>query len=144
VQQLNYTVSQRARLWDLDDSYEGYDWIDHHDADNSVVSFLRRSKEGDIIVFVINATPQVLHGYRLGVPEGGFYREIINTDAETYGGSNIGNMGGLQADDFAWQARTHSLMIEVPPLATVAFKLERPVAIETSTSEAPEADEAGA
>ncbi len=136
VQHLNYTYKSEPALWDLDDSYEGYDWIDFHDADNSVVSFLRRSKEGDIIVFVINATPQVLHGYRLGVPEGGFYREIINTDAETYGGSNIGNMGGLQADDFAWQARTHSLMIEVPPLATVAFKLERAPAIEA----APEPD----
>jgi 1,4-alpha-glucan branching enzyme len=58
------------------------------------------------------------------VPEAGFYREIINTDAETYGGSNVGNMGGLDACDEEWQGRTHSLMIEVPPLATIAFKLE--------------------
>ena len=56
-----------------------------------------------MIIFVVNATPVVRHGYRLGVPGAGFYREIINTDAETYGGSNIGNMGGLLAADFPWQ-----------------------------------------
>ena len=75
---------------------------------------------GDVIVFAVNATPLVRHGYRLGVPGGGFYREIINTDAETYGGSNVGNMGGFEAEDFPWQGRTHSLMISLPPLATVA------------------------
>ena len=72
----------------------------------------------------MNATPVVRHGYRLGVPGAGFYREIINTDAETYGGSNVGNMGGFEAEDFAWQGRMHSLMISLPPLATVAFKRE--------------------
>ncbi|MGZ4986101.1 MAG: alpha amylase C-terminal domain-containing protein, partial [Chthoniobacterales bacterium] len=126
VQHLNYTYKNEPALWDLDDTYDGFDWIDFHDADNSSVAFMRKSQHGDIIAFVVNATPQVLHGYRIGVPEGGFYREIINTDGETYGGSNIGNMGGLNASDAPWQGRTHSLMIEVPPLATLAFKLERP------------------
>ncbi|HEY0369617.1 MAG TPA: 1,4-alpha-glucan branching protein GlgB [Chthoniobacterales bacterium] len=128
VQHLNYTYKSEPALWNLDDTYEGFEWIDFHDADNSSVAFLRKSREGDIIVFVVNATPQIMHGYRIGVPEGGFYREIINTDAETYGGSNVGNMGGLEAAAQEWQGRTHSLMIEVPPLATVAFKLERPQA----------------
>ncbi len=136
VQHLNYTYKSEPALWDQDDTYEGFEWIDFHDADNSVVAFLRRSKAGEVIAFVVNATPQVLHGYRLGVPEAGFYREIINTDAETYGGSNVGNMGGLPADATEWQGRTHSLMIEVPPLATVAFKLEAEVA---STLTAPRA-----
>ncbi len=68
--------------------------------------------QGEVIVFAVNATPLVRHGYRLGVPEAGFYREIINTDAETYGGSNVGNMGGFEAEDFPWQGRTHSLMVE--------------------------------
>ena len=134
VQHLNYTYKNEPALWDLDDSHEGFEWIDFHDADNSVVVFLRRSRVGDIIVFIVNATPQILHGYRIGVPEGGFYREIINTDGETYGGSNVGNMGGLHASDQPWSGRTHSLMIEVPPLATLAFKLERAQA-ELVTSE---------
>ncbi|MBA3881873.1 MAG: 1,4-alpha-glucan branching protein GlgB [Chthoniobacterales bacterium] len=125
VQHLNYIYKNEPALWDLDDSHEGFEWIDFHDADNSVVVFMRRSKNGEVMIFVVNATPQVLHGYRIGAPEPGFYREIINTDAETYGGTNVGNMGGLEADATPWQARTHSLIIEVPPLATVAFKLER-------------------
>ncbi len=122
VQHLNYVYKNEPALWDQDDSYEGFEWIDFHDADNSVVAFMRRSRAGDVIVFAVNATPLPRHGYRLGVPNAGFYHEIINTDAETYGGSNIGNMGGFEAEDFPWQGRTHSLMISLPPLATVAFK----------------------
>ncbi|MFN2622779.1 MAG: 1,4-alpha-glucan branching protein GlgB [Chthoniobacterales bacterium] len=124
VQHLNYVYKNEPALWDRDDTHEGFEWIDFHDSENSVVAFMRRSRDRGIIVFVVNATPVVRQGYRLGVPVAGFYREIINTDAETYGGSNIGNMGGFEAEDFPWQARTHSLMISLPPLATVAFKLE--------------------
>ncbi len=125
VQHLNYVYTSEPALWQLDDSYEGFDWIDFHDADNSVVSFLRKSREDDTIAFVVNATPMVRHNYRLGVPESGFYREIINTDAETYGGSNVGNLGGVQSQDLPWMGREHSILIQLPPLATVAFKLER-------------------
>ena len=125
VQHLNHTYKNEAALWDQDDTYDGFDWIDFHDADNSVVAFLRKSREGDIIAFVVNATPVVHHNYRLGVPEAGFWREIINTDAETYGGSNVGNYGGVQSEDREWMGRQHSLLINLPPLATVAFKLEK-------------------
>jgi 1,4-alpha-glucan branching enzyme len=124
VQHLNYVYNNEPALWDCDDTHEGFEWIDFHDSENSVVAFMRRSRDGGIVVFVVNATPVVRQGYRLGVPVAGFYREIINTDAETYGGSNVGNMGGFEAEEFPWQARTHSLMISLPPLATVAFKLE--------------------
>ncbi|HEV2095994.1 MAG TPA: 1,4-alpha-glucan branching protein GlgB, partial [Chthoniobacterales bacterium] len=126
VQHLNFTYKREPALWELDDTYEGFEWIDFHDADACAVSFLRRSRRGDVVVFVVNATPVVRHGYRLGVPGAGFYREIINTDAETYGGSNVGNMGGFEAEASAWQGRTHSLLISLPPLATVAFKREPP------------------
>jgi 1,4-alpha-glucan branching enzyme len=125
VQHLNYVYKNEPALWECDDTHEGFEWIDFHDSENSVVAFLRRSRDESIIVFAVNATPMARHGYRLGVPGAGFYRELINTDAETYGGSNIGNMGGFAADDFPWQGRTHSLLISLPPLATVAFKLEK-------------------
>jgi 1,4-alpha-glucan branching enzyme len=125
VQHLNYTYKNEPALWDQDDRYEGFEWIDFHDAENSVVSFLRRSREGEIVVFAVAATPVVRHDYRLGVPHAGFYREIINTDAETYGGSNVGNCGGVQSENTPWMAREHSILIHLPPLATVAFKLER-------------------
>jgi 1,4-alpha-glucan branching enzyme len=123
VQHLNYIYKSEPALWLQDDSYDGFEWIDFHDADNSVVSFVRKSREGEMIVFIVNATPIVRHNYRLGVPRAGFYREIINTDAETYGGSNVGNLGGAQSDDKQWMGREHSILIQLPPLAALAFKL---------------------
>ncbi|HJT80657.1 MAG TPA: 1,4-alpha-glucan branching protein GlgB [Chthoniobacterales bacterium] len=125
VQHLNYVYKNEPALWQQDDTYEGFEWIDFHDADNSVVSFLRRSREGETVVFVINATPIVRYDYRLGVPDAGFYRELINTDAETYGGSNVGNLGGRESENSAWMGREHSILINLPPLATVAFKLQK-------------------
>jgi len=124
VQHLNYTYKKESALWQLDDTYDGFDWIDFHDADNSVISFLRKSQDGEIVVFVVNATPMVRYAYRLGVPESGFYREIINTDGETYGGSNVGNFGGVQSEAREWMGREHSILINLPPLATVALKRE--------------------
>ena len=73
----------------------------------------------------MNATPVVRYDYRLDVPEPGSYRELINTDAETYGGSNVGNFGGVQTEDVSWMGREYSILIHLPPLATVAFKLEK-------------------
>ncbi len=125
VQHLNYVYKNEAALWDQDDSYDGFEWIDFHDADNSVVAFMRKSRKGDVIAFVVNATPMVRYNYRLGVPHAGFYREIINTDGETYGGSNVGNLGGTNSEGVPWMAREHSILIHLPPLATVAFKWEK-------------------
>ncbi len=136
VQHLNFVYRSEPALWDMDDSHEGFEWIDFHDSDNSVVAFLRRSREGEVLVFAVNATPIVRYNYRLGVPNDGFYREIINTDGETYGGSNVGNLGGLQTEAIEWQGRTHSIIVNLPPLAVVAFKREAP-----STTEAEELTE---
>jgi 1,4-alpha-glucan branching enzyme len=124
VQHLNYTYKNEPALWQLDDTYDGFEWIDFHDADNSVVSFLRKSRDGEIVIFIVNATPVVRYNYRLGVPEAGFYRELINSDSDTYGGSNIGNFGGVRSEARQWMAREHSILIHLPPLATVALKLE--------------------
>jgi 1,4-alpha-glucan branching enzyme len=99
VQHLNYIYKSAPALWNLDDTYDGFEWIDFHDSENSVVSFMRKSQEGELVVFIVNATPMVRHDYRLGVPHAGFYREIINTDAETYGGSNVGNLGGVRSTE---------------------------------------------
>jgi 1,4-alpha-glucan branching enzyme len=126
VQHLNFTYKNEPALWDQDDTYEGFEWIDFHDADNSVVAFMRKSRGGDVIAFVVNATPIVRYDYRLGVPKAGFYREIINTDGDTYGGSNVGNYGGAHSEAMSWMGREQSILIHLPPLSTVAFKLERP------------------
>jgi 1,4-alpha-glucan branching enzyme len=124
VQHLNYLYKSEPALWDLDDTYEGFEWIDFHDAENSVVAWIRKSREGETILFIINATPMVRYAYHIGAPGAGYYREIINTDAETYGGTNVGNLGGIYASNEPWQGREHSLYVNLPPLATVAFKKE--------------------
>src|ERR1700693_305727 len=124
VQQLNYIYKSEPALWQQDDTYDGFEWIDFHDANNSVVSFVRKSREGEMIVFIVNATPVVRHNYRLGVPRPGFYREIINTDAETYRRGHRWECGCAQRTAVAWMAREQSILIQLPLLATLAFKLE--------------------
>lgn len=125
VQHLNWLYQNEPALYTLDDSYAGFEWIDFHDADHSVVAFLRRGQNGEVIVFVVNATPVARHDYRIGAPEAGFYREILNTDAETYGGSNVGNHGGVWAHPQFWQGREHSLVLQLPPLGVLGLRLER-------------------
>jgi 1,4-alpha-glucan branching enzyme len=124
VQHLNYLYKSEPALWDQDDSYQGFEWLDFSDAQNSVVAWMRRSREGETIVFVVNATPVVRYAYRIGAPGPGYYREVINTDGETYGGSNVGNLGGVTAKPDPWKGRDYSLYVNLPPLATVAFKKE--------------------
>jgi 1,4-alpha-glucan branching enzyme len=83
------------------------------------------SQNGDVIVFIINATPVPREGYRVGVSQSGFYEEILNTDAQTYGGSNLGNYGGCPSEEVPWQGRGHSLMLRLPPLALLGLKWRR-------------------
>jgi 1,4-alpha-glucan branching enzyme len=125
MQHLNWLYTHEPSFYELDDSYDGYEWIDFSDADNSVWSFMRKSRTSESILFVVNATPVVRGGYRVGVPRTGFYEEILNTDSETYGGSNVGNYGGVEAhQDWSWQNQPHSIEINIPPLSVVAFKLK--------------------
>ena len=122
VQHLNYLYKNEPALWQLDDSYEGFDWIDFHDAESSIVAYFRKAQDGPVLIFAVNATPVPRHAYRIGVAGEGWYEEILNTDAETYGGSNVGNFGGVHADAIAWQGQSHSISINLPPLGMVAFK----------------------
>jgi 1,4-alpha-glucan branching enzyme len=122
VQHLNWLYQNEPAFYELDDSYDGFEWIDFNDSDNSVWSFMRKDRSGGTIVFVVNATPVVRGGYRVGVNAPGFYQEVLNTDAETYGGSNVGNLGGREAEHWAWQGKPYSLVVDLPPLAVSAFK----------------------
>ena len=104
----------------------GFSWIDCSDADQSVVSFVRRARDpGDFVLFVLNLTPVPRERYRVGAPVAGYYREILNTDARLYGGSNLGNGGGVMAEDLSWQGQPHSLVLTLPPLAALVFKPAR-------------------
>ena len=128
VQHLNHIYKSYPAFYELDDTHEGFEWIDFHDSDNSVVAFMRKSADGQKLVFAMNGTPVVRGGYRIGVPEAGFYKEILNTDAEVYGGSNVGNYGGVPSEPISWHGREHSIQIELPPLGMMGFVLEKPVA----------------
>jgi 1,4-alpha-glucan branching enzyme len=122
VQHLNWLYVHEPAYYELDDSPEGFEWIDFNDSDNSVWSFMRKGRN-QTLVFVVNATPVVRGGYRLGVNAPGFYEEILNTDAETYGGSNVGNWGGRHAEHWGWQGRPYSILVDLPPLSVTGFKL---------------------
>jgi 1,4-alpha-glucan branching enzyme len=129
IQHLNWLYRSEPALYDQDDSYAGFQWIDFHDADQSVVAFQRTSSAGQVIVFIVNATPVPREGYRIGVNDHGFYQEIINTDAATYGGSNIGNLGGVWSEEIAWQGRSRSLLLRLPPLALVGLRWTKPAPV---------------
>ena len=123
IRDLNHLYASEPALHQVEFDWHGFEWIDANDADNSVLSFIRRGKKSeDLILVVLNATPVVREGYRLGVPQPGYYREILNTDAAHYGGSNVGNAGGQDASEQPAQSRSHSLVLTLPPLAAVFLK----------------------
>ncbi len=104
----------------------GFEWIDCSDSDQSVLSYIRRGENPeDMLVIAANFTPVPRLGYRIGVPERGFWREVLNSDATEYGGSGLGNFGGVWSEDQPHHARNHSLTITLPPLSIVVFKLNR-------------------
>jgi 1,4-alpha-glucan branching enzyme len=123
VADLNRLYRSEPALHQIDFEHTGFDWIDCNDLESSVISFLRRGQDPDEwVVAVFNWTPLVRASYRVGVPEAGFYRELINTDAGPYGGSNVGNAGGLEADDVPAHGHLHSLNLTIPPLGALIFK----------------------
>ncbi len=117
VGDLNRIYRERPELHRIEFEGEGFAWIDCHDAAQSVLSFLRRDQEGHPLVVVLNFTPVPRAHYRIGVPVPGFYREILNSDAECYGGSNLGNAGGATSEARPWMDLGHSIEITLPPLA---------------------------
>ncbi len=119
LRDLNRLYVAESPLHDLDFDVEGFSWVDCHDADQSVISFLRHARDGRFVLVVLNFTPVPRHGYRLGVPRDGRYAEIFNSDSGYYGGSNIGNGDGIAARAESWMGRPASIEITLPPLAAV-------------------------
>ncbi|HEX8013313.1 MAG TPA: 1,4-alpha-glucan branching protein GlgB [Casimicrobiaceae bacterium] len=122
VRDLNRLYRTEPALHAADCSAEGFEWIDTGDAAHSVLSFLRRGGGGAPVVVVCNFTPLPRHNYRVGVPGGGFWRELVNSDATCYGGSGQGNLGGLEATPISAAGREHSLNATLPPLGIVVFR----------------------
>jgi 1,4-alpha-glucan branching enzyme len=122
VADLNRLYRASPALYEVDFQDLGFGWIDCHDSSQSVLSYLRKSRSGESIVAAIfNFTPIPRTNYRIGVPLAGFYREAINSDATVYGGTNMGNEGGMEAEPMSWMGRPHSLPITLPPLGAVVL-----------------------
>jgi 1,4-alpha-glucan branching enzyme len=125
VRDLNRVYQSEPALHEIDFSGTGFEWVDCNDYDSSTLSFLRKGKrEKDLLLAVFNFTPVPRNAYRVGVPRGGFWKEILNSDAHDYGGSGQGNFGGLKAEEMPCHGRPFSLEITVPPLGAVVFKAE--------------------
>jgi 1,4-alpha-glucan branching enzyme len=119
VRDLNQCYRQHSPLYELDYRYDGFEWLVADDSENSVFAFLRRDTQGNEMIVVSNFTPVPRLNYRIGIPTAGRWREVLNTDSHFYNGSNMGNQGELQSENIQSHHREHSLLLTVPPLATL-------------------------
>jgi 1,4-alpha-glucan branching enzyme len=124
VGDLNRVYRTELALHEVDFEQAGFEWIDCHDAESSVIAFLRKSRKGETVVVVCNFTPLPRENYVLGVSGGGFWRELLNSDASLYGGSGTGNYGGVEAAPVPAHGRMHSITITLPPLGVMFLKRE--------------------
>ena len=121
VRDLNHLYRESPALHRLEATQRGFEWVDRHDAPQSIIAYLRRERD-DVLVVALNFTPVPRERYRIGVPLPGPYREVLNSDSAYYGGSNLGNLGDLRAEDVPWMGRPYSVSIVLPPLAGVILK----------------------
>ena len=123
MRHLNERYRAFPALWERDFDPDGLRWINGGDSQNSALAFIRRgSKPEDDIVMVFNFSNQILSNYRIGVPEAGFWSEVMNSDATEFGGSGVGNLGGVHSSNEGAHGFEHSIEITVPPLGAVWFR----------------------
>jgi 1,4-alpha-glucan branching enzyme len=120
VRELNRVYRERPALWEVDDSHEGFRWLEPNDAAGNVLAFARLSRGGeDVVVCVLNLSPVPREGYRVGMPRAGRWAEALNTDSPAFGGSGVGNPDGVEADATPWHDQPFSAEVTLPPLAAV-------------------------
>jgi 1,4-alpha-glucan branching enzyme len=125
VADLNKLICSEPSLHEQDFDAHGFEWIDCHNWEESVVAFLRKAKNPeDFVLSAANFTPVPRTNHRIGVPKLGFYREVLNSDSQYYGGSNVGNFPGVQAEQIPWHGRPYSIEVVLPPLGMAVFKPE--------------------
>ena len=122
VSDLNHLYRSEPSLYEGDCHPGGFEWIDASDTASSVMSFLRRADDGTSVLVVCNFTPVPRFDYRVGVPHGGYWRELLNSDATVYWGSGQGNAGGATADPESWNGRPYSVKLVLPPLGVLFLK----------------------
>ena len=124
VSALNHVHASHPAMWQRDTEPSGFDWLDAADANQSVLAFQRNGHDDAApVVCIANFTPVPRHGYRVGLPRPGAWREVLNTDDEKFGGSGVVN-GTLRSEDIPWQGREWSAVVTLPPLAVVWFAPE--------------------
>ena len=128
VEDLNRVYRAEPALHELDCDGAGFEWIDANDAEASVLSYLRKARDGRSVLVVANFTPLPRRDYLVGVPRPGHWREILNSDATLYGGSGIGNHGGVHSVPLAAHGRFHALNLQLPPLGLLMFRLDEDAA----------------
>jgi len=120
---LNALYQSEPALWRGDYDEGGFWWIDCSDHANSVLSFIRHDREtGNHLLAVLNLTPNPLHNYRVGLPLPGCWQEMLNSDSSVYGGGDLGNLGGVTAEDYAVQNQRYSALFTLPPLSVSVFR----------------------
>ena len=124
VADLNRVYRGEAALHEVDFDPAGFEWIDASDHEASTLSYLRRSRGGETVLVVCNFTPVPRHNYSVGVPLPGYWRELANSDARDYGGSGVGNLGGVHSQPVPAHGRNQSLTLTLPPLSTLIFRCE--------------------
>jgi 1,4-alpha-glucan branching enzyme len=123
IRDLNRLYRDMPALHERDTEAAGFQWLVSDDAENSVIAWARRGDDPEKVAIVVsNFTPVPRESYRLGVPLPGFYREALNSDAQIYGGSNVGNMGGVEAELCESHGQPYCLSLTLPPLGTVIFE----------------------
>ncbi len=126
VADLNHIYRHELALHEIDFDWQGFEWLDCNDWEQSVISLIRKAKSTDEKILVVaNFTPIPRYNYRLGVPDNGFWQELMNSDATEYGGSGVGNYGGVQAEEIYCHDRAYSVNIHLPPLGILFFKLQK-------------------
>ena len=122
VSDLNSVYKKEISLHAKDFSQDGFQWISRTDWEQSVMAFLRKNDNSPPVLIVCNFTPMPRHAYRVGVPHGGRWRELLNSDAQSYGGSGVGNFGGVEADAQPYDGQSHSVSVSLPPLGAIFLK----------------------
>jgi 1,4-alpha-glucan branching enzyme len=125
IEQLNRLYREHPAMHELDTEPAGFEWVDANDSENSTLSFLRKGKsEREVILAVCNFTPVPRLNFQIGVPLGGWWRELLNSDSADYAGSGMGNGGGAMAESKKYHGRPFSLNLTLPPLGILFFKPE--------------------
>lgn len=123
VKELNHVYRNEPALYEQDNESEGFEWLNADDSDNSTISFIRKAKTPeDSLVVVANFAPDVRRNHRTGVPQSGFWQEILNSDTSQYGGSNQDDVGGLQSDPISYNGQDQSVSLDLPPLSVMYLK----------------------